>query len=92
MWHYRDNPDRPTTRALNRYRGDHRDFCYLNERVRLEPVQYPPSLRQAEWLHFVCSPTRAIAIQSQLGEKTGWIPKLIYEPSVARWSAQAELS
>ena len=23
MWLYRDHPDRPTTRALNEYKGDH---------------------------------------------------------------------
>lgn len=24
MWLFRENPDRPTTRALNRYLGEHR--------------------------------------------------------------------
>ncbi|KAM0750778.1 Ribokinase-like protein [Meredithblackwellia eburnea MCA 4105] len=76
MWHYRDQ-DRPTTRALNLYTGDHRDFEYLNERQRLEPIDFPPSLRTATWLHFVCSPTRSLVINSQL---TDWHPNLAYEP------------
>ncbi|KAK4056695.1 hypothetical protein OIO90_002247 [Microbotryomycetes sp. JL221] len=45
---------------------EQRYFKYLNERVRLEPKDLPPAFRTAKYLHFVCSPTRALVIQSQL--------------------------
>ncbi|KAK4054499.1 hypothetical protein OIV83_000993 [Microbotryomycetes sp. JL201] len=88
MWVYR-NKQTPTTRALNLYTGEHRDFKYLTERVRLEPRDLPRELRSAEYLHFVCSPTRALVILSQLGDgpnavrssaSSQWQPHLCYEP------------
>ncbi|KAM0791334.1 hypothetical protein ACM66B_005804 [Microbotryomycetes sp. NB124-2] len=88
MWVYRDKTG-PTTRALNLYTGEHRDFKYLTGRVRLEPKDLPIELRSAEYLHFVCSPTRALVILSQLGDGpdsvqstngAAWRPHLCYEP------------
>ncbi|GAA6000030.1 hypothetical protein JCM10207_006020 [Rhodosporidiobolus poonsookiae] len=84
MWVYRDKPDEPTTRALNLYRGEHRDFEYLTPRTRLEPKDLPAPLRTSSYLHFVCSPTRALVIHSQLQPPLNatptWRPKLVYEP------------
>ncbi|GAA5865697.1 hypothetical protein JCM1840_003222 [Sporobolomyces johnsonii] len=84
MWIYREKPDEPTTRALNLYTGEHRDFEYLTPRTRLEPKDLPSQLRTSQYLHFVCSPTRALVIQSQLhpplNPTPSWQPTLIYEP------------
>ncbi|GAA5833361.1 hypothetical protein JCM9279_001503 [Rhodotorula babjevae] len=78
MWEFRDKPEEPTTRALNLYTGEHRDFQYLTPRKRLEPKDLPPRLRTAEYLHFVCSPTRSLVIASQLSPD--FSPSLVYEP------------
>ncbi|KAI5479845.1 hypothetical protein MNV49_002403 [Pseudohyphozyma bogoriensis] len=80
MWHYRDQPHRPTTRALNLYTGERRDFEYLNERTRLEPKDIPPSMRGARWLHCVCSPTRSLTLQQQIDDDPVWKPLLVFEP------------
>jgi sugar/nucleoside kinase (ribokinase family) len=60
------------------------DFKYLTHRARLEPIDLPPSLRTARYLHFVCSPTRALVIHSQLlpplNTTPSWRPHLVYEP------------
>ncbi|GAA5936785.1 hypothetical protein JCM1841_006457 [Sporobolomyces salmonicolor] len=84
MWIYREKPDEPTTRALNLYTGEHRDFEYLTPRTRLEPKDLPSQLRTSQYLHFVCSPTRALVIHSQLqpplNPTPSWQPTLIYEP------------
>ncbi|GAA5893646.1 Mak32p [Sporobolomyces salmoneus] len=77
MWIYRDK-EGETTKALNLYTGEHRDFKYLTPRVRLEPQDLPSQFHSAKYLHFVCSPTRAIVIQSQL--TSTWRPSLVYEP------------
>lgn len=93
MWHYRSN-DRPTTRALNLYTGEQRGpspppplaladplpaFQYLNPRRRLEPIDLPSPLLASRFLHFVCSPSRALIIHSQLAP-LAFDPALIYEP------------
>ncbi|GAA5958664.1 hypothetical protein JCM8115_000317 [Rhodotorula mucilaginosa] len=84
MWVFREQPDHPTTRALNLYTGEHREFKYLSHRTRLEPKDLPPPLRTAQYLHFVCSPTRALEIQAQLRPEDNstpqWQPRLVYEP------------
>lgn len=54
------------------------EFRYLNERRRLEPVDFPPSLRSSTFLHFCCSPSRSLVIQSQLSPP--WAPALAFEP------------
>lgn len=55
------------------------DFKYLNERQRLEPIDFPASLRSSTFLHFVCSPARALTIHEQLVSLV-WSPSLAYEP------------
>ena len=105
MWVFREQPDHPTTRALNLYTGEHRgkyaslfgflpleltqihnlaEFKYLSHRTRLEPKDLPPPLRTAQYLHFVCSPTRALEITAQLRPENNptpeWQPRLVYEP------------
>ncbi|KZT12947.1 Ribokinase-like protein [Laetiporus sulphureus 93-53] len=81
MWLYRDNPARPTTRALNSYRGDHRGFQYTTPRIRLTPRDLVNTkLWRPNMLHFICSPTRATAIMSEVREDPAWNPITIYEP------------
>lgn len=80
MWIFRDQ-DHGTTRALNSYRGEHRSFEYLTPRIRITPNDI-----QSTWaacprtLHFICSPTRAAAIISEVHQVEGWKPLMIYEP------------
>ncbi|GAA5883903.1 hypothetical protein JCM3774_003045 [Rhodotorula dairenensis] len=84
MWVFREQPQYPTTRALNLYTSEHREFEYLSHRTRLEPKDLPPPLRTAQYLHFVCSPTRALEITAQLRPEHNstpeWQPRLVYEP------------
>lgn len=60
------------------------DFKYLSHRTRLEPKDLPAPLRTSRYLHFVCSPTRALEIEAQLRPPANatpeWRPKLVYEP------------
>ncbi|QRV91255.1 PfkB family carbohydrate kinase [Ceratobasidium sp. AG-Ba] len=83
MWHFRDQASTQTTRAVNRYRGELRDFDYLTPRIRLTPKDLPrTSLESARQIHFVCSPTRASQIMHDAdtyGAKN-WEPFTIYEP------------
>ncbi|GAA5820542.1 hypothetical protein JCM11251_003039 [Rhodosporidiobolus azoricus] len=85
MWVFREKEGgEPTTRALNLYTGEHRDFKYLTPRTRLEPIDLPLPLRTSQYLHLCCSPTRAIVIHSQLlppvNTTPSWRPKMVYEP------------
>ncbi|GAA6028422.1 hypothetical protein JCM8097_007023 [Rhodosporidiobolus ruineniae] len=84
MWVFREKPDEPTTRALNLYTGEHRDFKYLSPRKRLEPIDLPAPLRTSRYLHLCCSPTRSLVINSQLlppvNHTPSWQPGLVYEP------------
>ncbi|GAA5925844.1 Mak32p [Sporobolomyces koalae] len=83
MWIFRDK-DGETTKALNLYTGEHRDFKYLTPRTRLEPQDLPAPFRSSQYLHFVCSPTRALEIRAQLDPRVNptptWQPALVYEP------------
>ncbi|SGY93697.1 BQ5605_C037g11604 [Microbotryum silenes-dioicae] len=82
MWVWRDQKDVETCKALNLYRGEHRDFKYLTPRIRLDPSVLPPRLRSAHSLHFVCSPSRALEIISQLEPTPTYPvrPLTFYEP------------
>ncbi|KDQ64817.1 hypothetical protein JAAARDRAFT_64637 [Jaapia argillacea MUCL 33604] len=81
MWLFRDNPDCPTTCALNSYRGDHRGFEYLTPRIRITPHDLVNTrLERSRILHFICSPSRAAAIMSEVQAIDGWLPITIYEP------------
>ncbi|KAH8999376.1 Ribokinase-like protein [Lactarius akahatsu] len=75
MWLFRDQSPAGTTRALNRYKGDHRGFQYLTPRLRITP-----SLSRPATLHFICSPTRAAVIVSQVAQVEDWSPISVYEP------------
>ncbi|KAF9468956.1 Ribokinase-like protein [Collybia nuda] len=80
MWNFREQ-ETGTTRALNSYRGDHRNFEYLTPRIRITPRDLSNSkLENCAMLHFICSPTRANAIMSEIHEVNGWAPTTIYEP------------
>ncbi|KAH9938441.1 Ribokinase-like protein [Fomitopsis serialis] len=81
MWLFRDHKDRVTTRSLNSYKGEHRGFQYTTPRLRLTPRNLQETkLRRPEMLHFICSPTRAAAIISEVKESSDWNPVTIYEP------------
>ncbi|ETW84344.1 hypothetical protein HETIRDRAFT_314466 [Heterobasidion irregulare TC 32-1] len=81
MWLYRDHPDRPTTRALNEYKGDHRGFEYLTPRIRITPRDLADTpLARPQYLHFICSPSRARAIMADVEQLRPWAPTTIYEP------------
>lgn len=51
----------------------------MTPRTRLEPQDLSPQFRTSRFLHFVCSPTRALVIASQLTSPE-WQPALVYEP------------
>ncbi|KZS97999.1 Ribokinase-like protein [Sistotremastrum niveocremeum HHB9708] len=82
MWHFRDNANRGTTRAVNIYRGEHRGFNYLTPRIRLTPVDLEdvPSLARPDTIHFICSPSRAADILAEADNIQGWTPTTLYEP------------
>ncbi|KAJ7068095.1 Ribokinase-like protein [Mycena amicta] len=80
MWVYRDHSGQ-TTRALNSYRGDHRNFEYLTPRIRISPRDLQGTrLERSTMLHFICSPTRASAIMKEVRQVEDWMPTVIYEP------------
>ncbi|KAJ7047556.1 Ribokinase-like protein [Mycena alexandri] len=80
MWTYRNQPG-GTTRALNTYRGDHRSFDYITPRIRITPQDLQGTrLENAKTLHFICSPSRASVIMSEVREIPDWNPTVIYEP------------
>src|SRR5580693_4385673 len=56
-------------------------FQYLTpERIRIFPrVLTGTPLARPTALHFICSPTRAAIIMSQVAEVEGWSPVSIYE-------------
>ncbi|TFK93922.1 Ribokinase-like protein [Polyporus arcularius HHB13444] len=81
MWHFRDHPNRGTTRALNAYRGEHRGFEYLTPKLRITPRDLMDTkLSHPRVLHFICSPTRAAAIMSEVKQVDDWHPTTVYEP------------
>jgi len=107
MWLFRERPDAVTTRALNTYTGDHREyvpafsphsshdhdmhipqsFQYLTPRIRITPGDLTDTpLSHPTTLHFICSPTRAAVIMSQVAQVEGWSPLSIYEPIPVRSS------
>jgi len=79
MWMFREQPHLGTTRALNSYRGEYRGFEYKTPRLRLTPKDLAGNKLEApKILHFICSPSRASAIMSEVED--GWKPITIYEP------------
>ncbi|KDQ09966.1 hypothetical protein BOTBODRAFT_36590 [Botryobasidium botryosum FD-172 SS1] len=81
IWHFRDDSDRVTTKAVNIYRGDYRGFQYLTPRIRITPVDLEGTpLARPTQLHFICSPKRAAVILQEVREISEWTPITIYEP------------
>ncbi|KAJ3485052.1 hypothetical protein NLI96_g5240 [Meripilus lineatus] len=81
MWLYRDHESRGTTRARNIYKGEERGFEYLTPRIRLTPKDLQNTkLDRPSLIHFICSPTRAGAIISEVDAIQGWKPITVYEP------------
>jgi len=85
MWLFRDDPTHGTTTALIHLRGERREFKYLTPRIRLTPQDLNGTeFARPKSLHFICSPTRALAIVSEVKEIEGWSPITIYEPIPGR--------
>ncbi|KAF6762757.1 Ribokinase-like protein [Ephemerocybe angulata] len=81
MWAFRQQPASGTTRALNSYLGEHRNFEYLTPRIRITPKDLPSvGISKPATLHFICSPARASEIVSEVEQVEGWSPTMIYEP------------
>jgi hypothetical protein len=116
MWFFRDQSPAGTTRAVNRYQGDHRgcvplfflfscffapsrqliayrvflcvcpfgprkSFQYLTPRLRITPRDLLGTcLSHPATIHFICSPSRAAVIMSQVAEVEAWSPISVYEP------------
>jgi sugar/nucleoside kinase (ribokinase family) len=81
IWHFRDDINRVTTRSRNSYRGEHRGFEYITPRIRLTPRDLERArLTRPASVHFICSPTRALQIISEIQEIEGWNPTTIFEP------------
>ncbi|KAF8076165.1 Ribokinase-like protein [Lyophyllum atratum] len=81
LWMFRDQPNCSTTRALNSYRGEHRNFEYITPRIRITPKDlHGTRIPVPRALHFICSPTRASAIISEVRGVKDWHPVTIYEP------------
>lgn len=60
-------------------------FQYLTPRIRITPRDLTDTpLFRSTALHFICSPTRAAVIMSQVAEVEGWSPISIYEPIPVR--------
>jgi len=57
-------------------------FEYTTPRIRLTPHDLD-GIRPAS-IHFICSPTRAIQILSEIREIEGWNPTTIFEPIPVR--------
>ncbi|OJA15306.1 hypothetical protein AZE42_00950 [Rhizopogon vesiculosus] len=85
VWHFRDHPDRCTTRSRNSYRGEYRGFEYITPRIRLTPHDLAGTrLSRPASVHFICSPKRALQILSEIQEIEGWNPTTIFEPIPVR--------
>lgn len=81
IWHFRDDSNRVTTRSRNSYRGEYRGFEYITPRIRLTPRDLEKTrLTRPSSVHFICSPTRALQIISEIQEIEGWNPTAIFEP------------
>ncbi|KAG1892696.1 Ribokinase-like protein [Suillus subluteus] len=81
IWHFRDDMNRVTTRSRNSYRGEYRGFEYITPRIRLTPRNLERTrLTRPASVHFICSPTRALQIISEIQEIEGWNPTTIFEP------------
>lgn len=81
IWHFRDDINRVTTRSRNSYRGEYRGFEYITPRIRLTPRDLERTrLTRPASIHFICSPTRALQIISEIQEIEGWNPTTIFEP------------
>ncbi|CAH7667702.1 Ribokinase-like protein [Phakopsora pachyrhizi] len=88
MFKFIVDPDHPkTTRALNTYSNELRQFQYLTQKrqIKVEEIftqscNNNQNLLPADYIHMICSPTRLLSILDQIRSFDGWNPTLIYEP------------
>jgi hypothetical protein len=65
-------------------------FQYLTPRIQITPCDLTDTpLFRPTTLHFICSPTRAAVIMSQVAQVESWSPVTIYEPIPVRSSIQS---
>jgi hypothetical protein len=69
-------------------------FKYLTDRIRITPRDIEGTrLGRPHCIHFICSPTRAKQILSEIQQVSGWSPTVIYEPiPVGRPSSRLNIS
>ncbi|KAG9317235.1 hypothetical protein JVU11DRAFT_1428 [Chiua virens] len=80
MWLFREHTDRVTNRALISYRGDLRSET-LTPHLSLFPRDlHGTRLARPASLHFICSPTRAVQVISEVD----WNTTIIFEPIPVR--------
>lgn len=81
MFILRQDPSKPTTRALNKYTGQRREFKYLTARHKLHLADYVGvGVNEVRYIHSVCNPERQTAIMKE-ARNLGWQNvTYIYEP------------
>lgn len=80
-FHFRETPERLTTRGWNNY-GDNewRDFRYTTPKLQIEAkdlLAYPPAA-QAKCIHFICSPPRLLEFVNDLKPREDQL--VLWEP------------
>ena len=81
MFILRHDATKPTTRALNRYNGQRREFHYLTPRHKLYLGDYVQlGVRDVKYIHTVMAPDRQSTIMEE-ARRIGWNDvTFIYEP------------
>ncbi|TIC23638.1 Ribokinase-like protein [Wallemia mellicola] len=81
MFILRADPNKATTRAVNKYTGQRREFEYLTPRNRLNLSDYHQMKlhKLPKYIHSVCSPVRQTDIIKE-AKTLNWNVKYIYEP------------
>lgn len=60
-------------------------FDYLTSRLRITPDDLKNTkLARPDVIHFICSPSRAAVILSEIKQDEGWRPTTVYEPIPVR--------
>ena len=72
-------------RRISRWRPAAPSFEYLTPRIRITPHDLADTpLARPQYLHFICSPSRARAIMADVEQLRPWSPTTIYEPIPVR--------
>ena len=75
----------------HKYSGNRR-FEYLTPRLRITPRDLSDTkLARPDVIHFICSPSQAATILSEIKKEEGWHPTTVYEPIPVRIHASSAL-